>query len=127
MVKINRMRFNKSGLKSVLSPLEYDVLRVLWKTKNARVRKVHKSLKDRKVALTSVAVTLDRLHQKGVVSRTVEKGRGGGHYIYSARTSKEEFEASVIDSAVNRIISNFGPVAVNYFHKRFSGRKKVTR
>ena len=125
MVEINRIRFNKSGLKSVLSPLEYDTLRVLWRLKEARVREIHKKLKkEKKVALTSVAVILDRLYQKGVVARKVEKGRGGGHYIYSAKTSREEFEKSIVENTVTKLIDTFGPVAVNYFHKRFSKRRK---
>ncbi len=70
--------------------------------------------------MTSVAVTLDRLHQKDLVVRKVENGLGGSHYIYSARFSKKEFEESIVDHTVNKLINNFGQVAANYFYKRFS-------
>ncbi|MBI4895040.1 MAG: BlaI/MecI/CopY family transcriptional regulator [Candidatus Aenigmarchaeota archaeon] len=120
MVKVEKIRFNKKGMNSLLSPLESETLDLLWKKDQAKVKDLHNILKkDRKVALTSVAVILDRLHQKGIVDREIEKGRGGGHYIYSTKSSKEEFEETVIDSTVNKLINTFGPTAVNYFNKRF--------
>lgn len=125
VVKVNKLRLDKRGMHTLLSPLETDALLLLWRLDNAKVRDLHMLLKrNRKVALTSVAVILDRLHQKGIVARTVEKGRGGGHYIYYTKTSREEFEESVIDSTVNKLMNTFGSVAANYFYKRFSGRRK---
>lgn len=121
MVKVNKLRLDRKGVQSFLSPLETDTLHILWKLETARTREVHRLLKRRrKVALTSVAVTLDRLHRKDIVIRTIENGRGGGHYIYSPKTSRQDFEESVVDNAVNKLINNFGPVAANYFYKRFS-------
>ncbi len=120
MVNVEKIRFNKKGMNSLLSPLESDTLDLLWKKDQAKVKDLHNILKkDRKVALTSVAVILDRLHQKGIVTRTIESGRGGGHYIYSTKESKEEFEETIVDNTVNKLINTFGPTAVNYFNKRF--------
>lgn len=125
MVKIKKLRFDKKGAQSFLSPLETDTLAVLWKLEKARTREVHKLLKKRKkVALTSIAVTLDRLHQKDLVFRKIENGRGGSHYIYYSRFSRQEFEESIIDHTVNKLINNFGQVAANYFYKRFSKRQE---
>ncbi len=121
MIKLKRMRLDKKGMQSFLSPLETDVLVALYKLEKARTRDIYKLLKPkRKVALTSVAVMLDRLHSKNIVLRKIEEGRGGGHYIYYPKTSRHEFEESVLDDTVNKLINNFGPVAANYFHKRFS-------
>lgn len=120
MIKVEKIRFNKKGMNSLLSPLESETLDLLWKIEQAKVKDLHSVLKkNRKVALTSVAVILDRLHQKGIVSRDIEKGRGGGHYIYSAKSSRDELEESIVDNTVNKLISTFGPTAVNYFNKRF--------
>lgn len=124
MVKLKRMRLDKKGMQTFLSPLETDVLTALYKLEKARTREIHRLLgQRRKVALTSVAVMLDRLHQKGIVRRAIEDGRGGGHYIYSPRTSRHEFEESIVDDAVNKLINSFGPVAANYFYKRFSKKE----
>lgn len=124
MVSINKIRLERKGLESLLGPLEADILKILWAKDEARVREVYNLLKNkRKVALTSVAVTLDRLYEKKLVKRDVESGKGGTHYIYSTRTSKGDFESSVIENTVNKLIDNFGNVAVNYFNERFSKKK----
>ena len=120
MVTVSRLRLEKKGAGTLLSPLECDVLHVLWKSKKMRVRDVHSIVqKKRKVALTSIAVTLDRLHAKKLVSRTVHTGRGGEHYVYEPTTSKEGFEQSVVAQTVDKLINSFGHVAVNYFNERF--------
>ena len=121
---VTRIRLQKKNL-GVLSPLETDVLSLLWGKKDgARVRDIYLVLrKKRKVALTSVAVILDRLYEKKIVKRRIETGRGGEHYIYSCRISKKDFEESVIDKTVDKLIENFGPIAVNYFNERFSRKK----
>lgn len=126
MVNVNSIRFTKQGIKSVLSPLECDVIEVLWSCGECRVQNIYKMLKKnkRKVALTSVAVILDRLYKKGIVVRRIEKGLGGGHYVYSAKTTKEDFEESIVENTVNKLMNTFGSVAANYFYKRFSKEKK---
>ncbi|MBI4173381.1 MAG: BlaI/MecI/CopY family transcriptional regulator [Candidatus Aenigmarchaeota archaeon] len=121
MVNVDKVRFNRSGYEAVLSPLENSILEALWEKKKAKVRELHAHLKPRKdIALTSIAVGLDRLHKKGIVSREVENGQGGAHYIYYPCTSKQEFEKSVLESITNKLIYNFGDIAVNYFNERFA-------
>lgn len=123
-MKIKKLRFEKKGIETLLSPLEADVLEILWKKKDIRVRELHNILKKkRKVALTSIAVILDRLYKKRLVKRTAEPGRGGHHYIYSSSTSKSDFEHSVMEGAVNKLIASFGNSAVNYFNERFSKKE----
>lgn len=120
-MNIKRIRFEKKGAETLLSPLEADVLGILWKRDCLKVRDLHDILsKRRSVALTSIAVILDRLHKKRLVKRTAESGRGGYHYIYSPISSKSDFEHSVIEGSVNKLISAFGKSAVNYFNERFS-------
>ena len=124
MMKVSRIRFNENSV-AVLSPLENEVTKILWKNKEMRVRDIYHIIKKkRKVALTSVAVILDRLHEKRIVARRIAFGRGGEHYIYSSTCSRQDFEQSVIDKAVNRLIDKFGPVAVTYFNERFSKGKR---
>ncbi|MFQ6010486.1 MAG: BlaI/MecI/CopY family transcriptional regulator [Candidatus Aenigmatarchaeota archaeon] len=122
---IKKIKFDKSGLRSVLNPLESDIMLFLWKSKRAKVRDIHSKLKKKHgVALTSVAVTTDRLYKKGFVERKVGKGLGGLHYIYSPAKTKEQLERSIIDNTVNKLIDIFGPNAVSYFNERFSRGKK---
>ena len=113
----------RTNFESILSPLENDVLGILWPNKAFKVREIYIKLKGkRKVALSSIAVILDRLYEKSVVDRKVETGRGGVRYIYYPKQDKKQFQISVMDSAVNSLIDKFGNTAVNYFNERFSKR-----
>ncbi len=113
-------RVKTSGNFDVLSPLEGDVLNVLWPDREFRVREIYKLLrKERKVALTSIAVILDRLFEKGVVDRKIESARGGLRYMYFPKKDKKQFEESVVEETVNKLIGKFGNVAVAYFNERF--------
>ena len=123
MVSIKKIDLEKKTI-GICSPLQSNILEVLWKDDGQKVRNIHSKLKGKGVALTSVAVDLDRLHKKGIVSRSVEKGRGGPHYIYSVNKSKEELEESIVAGTVNKLIERFGSVAVDYFNGRFSKKNK---
>ncbi len=112
------MKETVSDFDSLLSPLEGDVLSVLWPDKKLRVREIHSKLK-RKVAISSVAVILDRLHDKGIVARKEETARGGVRYIYFPVRDKQSFEKSVVEQTVNKLIDAFGHSAVSYFNERF--------
>lgn len=111
----------------ILSPLEADVLEQLWPGRKLRVREIYRLLRQhgRKVALTSIAVILDRLFEKGVVDRAIETARGGLRYVYFPRKDRRQFEASVVEETVNKLIGKFGNVAITYFNERFvKGRKQ---
>ena len=113
------IRFN-SDFESVLSPLEAAILDVLWPDKKMKVRHIYERLRpEMDVALSSVAVILDRLHKKGVVDRDTETGRGGVRYIYFPLKNRMQFELSVIETAVDSLIEKFGSNAVTYFNERF--------
>src|SRR3989344_8476373 len=118
------VRLTKKGLKSLLSPLEADVITILWKDrKELHVRHIHNKVKKKGIALTSVAVALDRLHRKKLVTRKMMSCRGGYRYIYSSKKDREAVERSIVENAVNNLIDNFGSVAVNYFNEKFPRRK----
>ncbi|MBI2583365.1 MAG: BlaI/MecI/CopY family transcriptional regulator [Candidatus Aenigmarchaeota archaeon] len=122
-ISIPRIRIGRDI--HTLSPLEHDVIRVLWRYDGGiRVRHVHAKLRMKKIALTSVAVILDRLHKKRLVGREIAQGRGGSHYIYSPLLSQRDFELSVMDAVVERLLDRFGHTAVSYFNGRFSRKKK---
>ena len=119
------MKVSSKGF-DVLSPLEGDVLNELWPSRKLRVRDIYQRLRTlgKKVALTSVAVILDRLHEKGLVERQIEPARGGLRYVYSPKKDKAAFEQSVVADTVDRLIGKFGDVALSYFNERFvKGRK----
>ncbi len=110
---------------TLLSPLEKDILEILWKKNQSRVRDIYNILKKKKkVAHTSVAVLLDRLHEKGLVRREVETCQGGFRYIYTTSAQKEDYHKFVLQKVIDSLIERFGNNAVTYFNERF-GKKKV--
>lgn len=120
---MKRSSIISNELKSTLSPLESDVLKVLLPDKQLKVKEIYKELKNhRKVAHSSIAVILDRLFEKGLVDRKIESCRGGFRYIYHPVTNKIRYEKSIVESAVNKLIEKYGGVALNYFDERFSKR-----
>lgn len=122
MVKMNKLGVQPAGLAPFLSPLEISILSCLWKKDDLKVRQIHKMLGEkRSVPVSSIAVTLDRLHKNKIVKRKIESGRGGMHYIYSTRLSKSDFEQHIVEKTVNNLITSFGTVAFAYFNDRFSG------
>lgn len=128
MVKQNKLGVQPRGLISFLSPLEISILSCLWGKKGLKVRQIHGQMRrpagvKRKIPVSSVAVTLDRLHKSKIVTRKMESGRGGIHYIYSARLSKADFEQQIVERTVNGLLDSFGQVAFAYFNGRFSKSK----
>ena len=123
---VRRIRMEKKGLETVLSALESDIMNLLWKKGSLRVRDMHEILgKKHDVALTTIAVTMDRLYQRKIVGREIETGRGGLHYLYHSSKTKKEFEKSIVDQAVNKLIEVFGTTAVSYFDERFKKSVKT--
>jgi len=117
----DRMKTNMADFDAVLSPLEKDILKTLWPDKELKVRQIYDKLKGRrKVALSSVAVLLDRLHEKNIVNRKIETGRGGSRYIYHPCQNRKAFEKTIVETTVNKLIQHFGPTAMSYFHERFA-------
>ena len=119
-MKVLKLRGNLD----VLSPLERDVLKLLWPDKKLKVRDLYQKIAPkRKVALSSVAVILDRLYARNIVDRTAEVARGGVRYIYFPRHDEAAFKQTIVETTVNKLIDTFGPVALAYFNERFAKRK----
>jgi predicted transcriptional regulator len=117
---LTKIRIEKKGLETILSTLESDIMNILWKRNPLKVKELYGLLKKKhKVAQTSIAVTMDRLYEKKIVDRKIESGRGGLHYLYYPSKTKQEFEKTVVDQTVNKLIEAFGPTAVSYFDERF--------
>lgn len=109
-------------LRKSLSPLESNLLNNL--KKEMSVRGLYAHVRRSGVALTSVAVTLDRLYKKGLVDRRIEKGRGGLRYVYKLRQNREEFERSLVATTVDKLLDKFGSTALSYFQERFGKKVK---
>ena len=109
---------------SLLSPLESDILKVLWPNKRLRVKEIFSKLKRKNVAHSSVAVICDRLHDKGLLKRDIEKTvKDCVRYVYFPVQDKINFEKSIVERTVNSLIASFGSTAISYFNERFKRGK----
>ena len=80
-----------------LAPLELECLSVLWPIGEGTVRDIHRALAtSRPRAYTTVMTIMDRLEQKGIVTRR----RVGRAYHYQARLSAEEARLKAVEKIV---------------------------
>ena len=84
----------------MLTPLELDIMKAVWRSRPITVRDVQESIRpERKLAYTTVMTIMDRLYHKGFLSRTL---RSRTHYYEPAIDYTD-----VRDEAVDSLIRNF--------------------
>ena len=81
-----------------LTPLELEIMHVLWETGPANVQTVQQKLK-RDLAYTTVQTMLNILHRKGKVKRTL-KDRA---YFYKATVSRRQVVGHAVNDLVERL------------------------
>lgn len=95
--------------------LETHVLRSLRRLKEAPARSIQQDLGRGgiRVAYTTVATTLSRLFNKGLVRRRRESCRGGERYVYRAG----DFERTYLRNVLKGIVDMFGPAGVVHLNE----------
>src|SRR6267143_5559912 len=88
-----------------LTPLELEIMHVLWETGPANVQSVQQHL-ERELAYTTVQTMLNILHRKGKVKRTL-KDRA---YFYKPAVSRRQVASLHVGDMVERL---FGGSAEN--------------
>jgi predicted transcriptional regulator len=81
-----------------LTPLELDIMHILWNEGSANVQTVQQNL-DRELAYTTVQTMLNILHRKGKVRRTL-KNRA---YFYRPAVSRSSFVGHHVSDLVERL------------------------
>ncbi len=112
-------QYNIEGkqLEAFLGPLESNIMEAIWASKKTpiTVREVHQVLSEqKKIAYTTVMSTMDRLFEKSLLKRKIEKGRGGLYYVYWPALEKQKFQKSAVREVLSSLINNFGEVVTNY-------------
>ena len=82
-----------------LTPLELEIMAVLWETGPANVQTVQAKLESRELAYTTVQTMLNVLHRKGKVKRTLQNRA----YIYQPTLSRTR----AVRHAVSELIDRF--------------------
>jgi predicted transcriptional regulator len=96
--------------RSDLSGLQLDVVRVLWRRREASAAEVHAALEDeRGLALTTVSTILTRLEKRGIVRHRVE----GRTFIYRAAVSEPQVRHSMVGSLLDSVFQGDPAELVN--------------
>jgi predicted transcriptional regulator len=106
-------QYNMDGkaLEAFLGPLESNIMEAIWGSKKIpiTVREIHAALnRTKKIAYTTVMSTMDRLFEKSLLDRKIEKGRGGLFYVYWPKLEKRSFQKSAVREVLASLIGNFG-------------------
>src|SRR6202171_1107609 len=88
-----------------LTPLELEIMHVLWETGPANVQAVQQKL-ERELAYTTVQTMLNILHRKGKVKRTLKERA----YFYKPAVSRRQVASLHVGDMVERL---FGGSAEN--------------
>lgn len=115
--KISQYNLGRKQLEAFLGPLEANIIGVIWNSdkKSLRVRDVYEELRQKKdIAYTTVMSTMDRLFEKGLLDRRIEKGRGGLFYVYWPKLEEQSFKKSAVREVISSLIENFGEIVTSY-------------
>jgi BlaI family transcriptional regulator, penicillinase repressor len=83
----------------VLSDLQLELVRVLWRSGELSVAEVTEALADRDLAHTTVATLLTRLEKRGVVAAR----RNGRMLVYTACVSEAQVRRSMVSSLITQV------------------------
>lgn len=99
-------------------------MNIVWELDECSVKEVMERVNRRKqLAYTTVATILQRLHDKGLVTR---KGQGN-IFMYSSKLSKKSYSKNLAQSFLNKFFSSFGDVAVTSFAESIDKLPKEKR
>jgi predicted transcriptional regulator len=113
---VSQYNIEGKALEAFLGPLEANTMDAIWNSKKTpvSVREVYEALKKTKnIAYTTVMSTMDRLFDKHLLDRKIEKGRGGLYYVYWPALEKQNFQKSAVREVLSSLIDNFGEVVAN--------------
>jgi len=120
---------HERNLVKVLGDLEADIMETVWRLGSGQVRDIHREVnRRRRVAVTTVATVLDRLHGKGLVTRRLQRS-GSLHYEYIGAITRKEFEKIVAERVLKGLFEAFGDSAIAYLmdHARVENKKTAEK
>jgi predicted transcriptional regulator len=100
----------KTGVGVPLGALEQRIMQVLWvHHQPTSVTDLHVTLSQ--VAYTTLKTTLERLTDKGILTRV----RSGKAYLYQTAVSEAELEQRIVTLALQRLVDRFPHAVAAFF------------
>lgn len=88
----------KKNTDAGLTPLELEIMKVLWETGPANVQTVQERLASRELAYTTVQTMLNVLHRKGRVARQLKERA----YLYRPVLSRQKAASQAVRDMLDR-------------------------
>jgi BlaI family transcriptional regulator, penicillinase repressor len=88
----------KKNSEPPLTPLELELMKVLWETGPANVQTVQSHLQTRELAYTTVQTMLNVLHRKGRVKRELKERA----YIYKPALTRQKAASQAVREMLDR-------------------------
>jgi len=106
-----KFTFNHRGLELFFGPLEAQIMDILWAAPDLSIKDVQTRLgKDKDLNFNTVMTVMNRLIDKGVLTKTV-KGRTS---FYRPLESKERFLENQSKEISHNLVEDFGPLVVSH-------------
>ncbi len=103
---------SKDMQRKLLSPLEQEVMTIVWELKKCSIRDVLRKLElQKKLAYTTVATLLQRLFEKGQVNRS----SSGAVLSYTPKVTKEMYGRKMAMSFIKTLMSSYGEAVIVSF------------
>lgn len=111
---IRRTRPDKTGIHAPLGDLEQAVMRCVWDSQEHGI--LGSEIQEKvglthPIALTTALTTLERLRDKGFVSRD----REGKAFRYRPSVTEEELQRRIVGGVLDRLIAQFPSAVAAYF------------
>ena len=100
--------------KLMLGPLEQKVMEYVWSNKDVSCREIHEhisTIENKEIAYTTILTILDRLFNKGLLSRK----KAGKSYIYNYKMSKQQTLKIFAKNMISSLVDRFGDDALGAF------------
>jgi predicted transcriptional regulator len=95
-----------------ISSLEQEVMNLVWSQPQSSVKSIVERISQTKpVAYTTILTIMQRLHEKGMVSR--QKGKKA--YLYAPKISKETYSKNIAQGFLEKFLHSFGEIGIASF------------
>jgi predicted transcriptional regulator len=115
--RTSRQRSSKDPVASELGAAQAEIMNVIWAKQGATVPEIHAAINEQRktdAAYTTVLTFVQRLSARGLLEREPE----GRAFRYKATQSRDELIATWSDEMIDRLIDEYGPIAIARLDER---------
>ncbi len=114
----------RKNLSQQLTPLELQIMNVLWETGPANVQAVQAHMQGRELAYTTVQTMLNILHRKGKVKRQLKERA----YVYRPVLSRQKAVTQAVGDMLDRFFGGSADgLVLNLVETRHLTAEKLAR